>query len=351
MASDRLVEYAIWILQSGKFCSHTTGVSDRMLYFDSASGQRHWEFGMGVRVSVILPTFNRSQALRVAALSVLNQSFKDLELIIVDDGSIEDIGAVVDSIDDPRIVLIKRQRNGGPGAARNTGLAAAEGEYIAFQDSDDIWLPDKLKNQLDLFSGLPPEVEVLTAGRILYGRDDWDRRGSGRTCYIPSAKTPLKPHEDQIAHLLRENRLSPQTTLFKRHCYPGDAWFDVCAKGSEDWEFAIRLAKKTKIYEYVGPVVFGYVSDDSVSINPRKKCLGLLRILKANRDLLLRYQKQHGLLLYDLSRNLHKLGKARFCRDFLILAVVKNPTILWYLAVVFVKNCLKLFPSIAVFGC
>src|SRR5437870_5691947 len=102
---------------------------------------------MSIDVSVILPTFNRSGSLPAAISSVLNQSITNLELIVVDDASTEDIEGLVSDIRDDRLKYIRRAVNGGAAAARNTGLAAATGDYIAFQDSDDLWLPGKLETQ------------------------------------------------------------------------------------------------------------------------------------------------------------------------------------------------------------
>src|SRR5262245_44206142 len=125
---------------------------------------------MTPRVSVILPTYNRSHSLPAAIASVLMQSHTDLEVIVVDDASTEDIEALVRSIGDDRVRYVRRNSNGGAAAARNTGLAEARGSYIGFQDSDDLWLPDKLSRQLSAFETLPNEIGVVTGGKIVYGR-------------------------------------------------------------------------------------------------------------------------------------------------------------------------------------
>jgi glycosyltransferase involved in cell wall biosynthesis len=127
---------------------------------------------MSPTVSVVLPSFNRKDSIRASVNSVLTQSFADFELIVVDDGSKEDIRCVLDTIADPRLKYIRRESNGGAAAARNPGIAAATGRFIAFQDSDDLWLPRKLEWQLDLFARLPDDFGVVTSHRILYGRDE-----------------------------------------------------------------------------------------------------------------------------------------------------------------------------------
>ncbi|GAA0241172.1 glycosyltransferase family 2 protein [Haladaptatus pallidirubidus] len=99
-------------------------------------------------VSVIVPTYNRAHSLPRTVESVLSQTLEDLELIIVDDASADNTAEVVASYDDDRIRFFKHEENQGASAARNTGIEHAEGKYMAFLDSDDVWLPTKLEKQV-----------------------------------------------------------------------------------------------------------------------------------------------------------------------------------------------------------
>ena len=101
-------------------------------------------------VSVIIPTFNRGWILKDAIDSVLNQEFDDYELIIVDDGSADNTQEILNSYGEGIIIL--RQSNKGVSAARNRGITEATGQLIAFLDSDDLWLPQKLSRQVDFFN-------------------------------------------------------------------------------------------------------------------------------------------------------------------------------------------------------
>lgn len=105
------------------------------------------EYGNLPLVSVIIPTYNRVRTLPAAIDSVLNQTYKNLELIVMDDGSEDGTEQYVRNIADPRIRYRKSERNMGPSAARNNGAKLAAGEYLAFQDSDDEWMPDKLEKR------------------------------------------------------------------------------------------------------------------------------------------------------------------------------------------------------------
>ncbi|RUV79272.1 glycosyltransferase family 2 protein, partial [Mesorhizobium sp. M1A.F.Ca.IN.020.32.1.1] len=138
--------------------------------------------------------------------------------------------------------------NGGAAAARNTGLKNATGDYIAFQDSDDIWLPGRLEKQLALLCSLPDHVGAVTGAKIIYGRDSNFNYGPARVAFAPPPATRLCPDEDQLERLLTENRISVQNTLFRNGCLPGSEWFDPCARANEDWEFAIRLVQHTSVY-------------------------------------------------------------------------------------------------------
>lgn len=282
---------------------------------------------MPVSVSVILPTYNRSKSLKAASESVLSQSYRDLELIIVDDASSEDIQAVVRALDDDRVNYIRHQINGGASMARNTGLAAARGRFIAFQDSDDLWLPGKLDRQIAQFETLPEDVGVVTGSKILYGRDGSHSYGPGKVTCAPPPAGRLRLDEDQVRRFLLGNRISLQNALFRRGCFPGVSWFDPCAKANADWEFTARLAQHTRIYEDIEPVVLAFISNDSISLNFRKKSLGLLRILKKNRQVLKKYPDVHARNLILLAQMMFRLGKKRTAMRLIGAAIRYHPMV------------------------
>jgi glycosyltransferase involved in cell wall biosynthesis len=110
------------------------------------------------KISVIIPTYNRPGLIGKAIESVLAQSFKDFEIIVIDDGVKERAEAEVRKFNDPRISYIAHEASKGGGAARNTGILAAKGEYIAFLDDDDCWVPEKLAAQMERLENTPPEI-------------------------------------------------------------------------------------------------------------------------------------------------------------------------------------------------
>nr|WP_299363835.1 glycosyltransferase family 2 protein [uncultured Paracoccus sp.] len=282
---------------------------------------------MHPRVSVILPTYNRTRTLGDAMASVLGQSFTDLELIVVDDGSTENVQAVVSEQDDGRVRYVRRLLNEGAAAARNTGIALARGAFVAFQDSDDLWLPGKLARQVERLDSLPGEVGAITGPKILVGRNERFVYGEGLVCLAPAAETPLCLEEDQVGHLLRENRISVQCSLFRREALGDGPYFDRRARANEDWEFAIRLAQRTKIVEDREPVLLGFVSDDSISRSRRRETLGVLRILKANEQLLSFYPRQRSALWLEVGRQLAESGKPRLANRAILRALRADPEV------------------------
>lgn len=296
---------------------------------------------MSVEVSVILPTYNRTRTLPAAIASVLSQSYTDFELIVVDDASQEDVESLVKGIDDPRIRYIRRSENGGAAAARNTGLSEATGRFIAFQDSDDLWLPGKLAKQVGLLSGMPRYVGAVTGAKIIYGRDANFKYGPGRAACAPPPETPARLNEDQIGHLLRENRISVQNALFRRDCLPEIHWFDSCARANEDWEFAIRLVQHTKLYEDIEPVVLGFISPDSISSNPRRQTIGLLRILRKNKAVLAQRKSQRSQMLIDLAITFYRAGKPKRAIQFLLAGLKDHPAHGFSIGLAFLRKTFK----------
>ena len=141
-------------------------------------------------ISVVLPSYNRAHILPRAIESILGQTYKDIELIIVDDGSSDNTAEVVGSFSDSRIVYV-RQENAGACAARNNGIAHARGDYIAFQDSDDIWHHDKLEKQLATLQNTGADIVFCRMNRMVGGEkvglvSDYFHEG-----FLPKDEVPM----------------------------------------------------------------------------------------------------------------------------------------------------------------
>src|SRR5438034_8399752 len=116
------------------------------------------------RVSVIIPTYNRARYLSDAIRSVVNQTFQDFEIIVIDDCSQDQTRIATDSFKDQRIKYLTHDSNRGEAAARNTGIQKSTGSYIAFLDDDDQWAPEKLQLQIQIFEQSATKVGLVYCG-------------------------------------------------------------------------------------------------------------------------------------------------------------------------------------------
>ena len=185
-------------------------------------------------VSVIIPTYNRAYCLRDSIDSVLAQTYKDFELIIVDDGSTDDTAELIASYDDPRIRYIVMEENGGQSKARNRGLQESTGELIAFHDSDDRWHADKLEKMVPLFE----KSEIGFA----YHKLRYDL-GEGRAAILPDERIPLAQKSGHIfAQLLYDNMIDMPALMLRRRAYETVGPLDESLSCLEDYEYALRLS-------------------------------------------------------------------------------------------------------------
>jgi glycosyltransferase involved in cell wall biosynthesis len=183
------------------------------------------------KVSVVIPVFNRSVTILRTIESVLSQTYPNVEAIVVDDGSTDSTRALVEGLSHPKIRLIAHQRNQGAAASRNTGMRAAEGEYLAFLDSDDEWLPDKLSVQIALLESLSPEWGMSCSAFYLV---------AAGSQHMTIGHAPA----DLFMHLLSTCDLGPGSTLVvKRGCIDKVGGFDEEFERLEDWDWLLRLAK------------------------------------------------------------------------------------------------------------
>lgn len=206
-------------------------------------------------VSVILPTYNRATLLPRAIKSVLNQTYKNFELIIVDDDSTDNTKKIVNDFKDKRIKYILHKENKGGAASRNMGIKQAKGEYIAFQDSDDEWLPKKIEKHIETFKSLSIKYGVVYA-------DCWVIEGSKK--YLISSKFDQKSGLIK-KDILRGNFVTIQTVV-RKSCFSTMSLFDEKLPRFQDWELWIRISKKY-LFKYINePLAIVYhQSEGSIS--------------------------------------------------------------------------------------
>lgn len=189
-------------------------------------------------VSVILPTYNRAAFLGEAVASVLAQSFRNFELIIIDDGSSDSTAEVVCSFIDPRLVFLQ-QENRGRSAARNRALGMARGRYIAFLDSDDVYLEDKLERQIAYMERRPDVDMIYTSAYCI------DERGNlleGRN-YVATVEGNIY---EEVA-FFQPVTITLPTVMVRREVIENVGGFDEAMDRFEDTDLWRRIAKKHRI--------------------------------------------------------------------------------------------------------
>jgi len=220
-------------------------------------------------VSVVIPTYNRAATLPRAIKSVLGQDYDNLKLIIVDDASTDETAEVLSRFDDPRMRVIWHEQNKGGGAARNTGIDAAEGEFIAFQDSDDEWLDGKLSKQIRAMEKAGPNCVLAYCTKIVYGRDRAYTRGERRCVCVPGPSS-TKLSGDLSRLLARMNVISTQMIVARTAALREIGGFDTRLYNSQDWDIAIRLSLLGDFAFVDEPLVNNYIQKDSISTLSRK---------------------------------------------------------------------------------
>lgn len=203
------------------------------------------------KVSVIIPTFNRAHVLYYALKSVLEQTYQDFEIFVVDDASTDSTPELIKQFNDPRIHYIRFETNRKSAAARNAGMEAARGKYIAFLDSDDEWRPTKLEKQVALMDSLGEEWGCSYTGAYVNKVGGLTRH----RVYNPRRSGFL------VKDLLMQKMVIwTPTFMFRRSCLKEIGLMDEQLVRSQDVDFYIRLLEKYKIKALDEPLVNIYLA-------------------------------------------------------------------------------------------
>ena len=185
-------------------------------------------------ISVVIPTFNRREFLLEAVESVLAQRLAEMEIIVVDDGSTDGTAAALDGLD-PRVTCLSQSRS-GVSAARNRGIASSSGEWLAFLDSDDLWLPQKLAAQVDFFAA-HPEVKICQTEEV------WIRNG----LRLNPKDYHQKPEGHCFPLLLERCLVSPSAVMIHRDVFDEVGLFDESLPACEDYDLWLRIGCRMPI--------------------------------------------------------------------------------------------------------
>lgn len=220
-------------------------------------------------ISVIIPTFNNQKTIRETIETVLDQTYSNYELIIINDGSTDSTFKIINSIKDPRTKVFSYP-NSGVSASRNRGIHHASGDFIAFLDADDLWTKDKLEAQLKALKNNPQAGVAYSWVDSIDENNNYLRMSSCCTA-----------KGDVYEILLRGNFIvSGSNPMIRSQAIKEIGGFDSSLTHAEDWDLYLKLAARYHFVVIPAPQILYRISTNSASTNVYKTELGALRVIK-----------------------------------------------------------------------
>lgn len=225
-------------------------------------------------VSVVIPLYNRENTIQRAVDSILNQTYINIEVLVVDDGSTDVSVKMLEKYqNDKRVKIFLQGTNKGANAARNRGIQEAEGEYIAFQDSDDVWLSDKLEKQ----------IKRMESENFYVSFCAFKRHYSKGVQIIPDISQRLSGKEVK-EKLKTGNIIGTPTLVVHKDVIAKVGMFDEDMPRLQDYEFVIRAAKKFEVCYINEPLVMEYQMEGCISLNQKSLHEAYALLLKKHSD-------------------------------------------------------------------
>lgn len=269
-------------------------------------------------VSVIVPVFNRSSLLSRAIQSAVDQSHPELEIIVVDDGSTEDIDGVLREFDDERIVCLRHDTNRGVAAARNTGLRHAHGHYIGFLDSDDEWFKNKVERQVANLEGTEKRCKVSYHPLEVF--DDTSSKVIELTTFTEEGMI--------LGRMLQACYVGLIQIMMRREEFLRVGQFNEGFFSHDDWDMLIRLSERCQ-FSYIDEVLARYHHHDGIdgmiSARYEKYARDRTLLYELHRTLYEERRETHAHYLSDLAAFVAITGDRRGARRLLLRSVALNP--------------------------
>ena len=220
-------------------------------------------------ISVVIPVYNGEKTIKETIESILNQTFSDFELIIINDGAQDSTLEIVSTIQDPRVKVFSYP-NAGLSASRNRGIKLATGEYIALIDADDLWRPDKLEAQFLALQANPKAAVAYSWTDFIDESSQVLRQG----CYISASG-------DIYANLLVVNFLeNGSNPLIRKQAFTEVGTFDESLGNAADWDMWLRLAAHYHFVAVSSPQILYRQSSNSMSSNVSKQEAECLEVIE-----------------------------------------------------------------------
>lgn len=221
-------------------------------------------------VSVIMPAYNASAFIEEAIQSVLNQDLANIELIVVDDGSSDGTPELAARFGDK--VKVLRQKNAGPAAARNRGVAAAQGEFIAFLDADDVWLPRKLALQVQFLRNYPDVGVVYGTFLRWHSLPDGSFSEPPEPIHMDKQFDTIPEHSGWVYKtLLFDNVIHIITAMVRRSVFESIGGLDESLATGEDYDFWLKVSQQFRVAKFIRTLAYYRMHADSITKVPRKE--------------------------------------------------------------------------------
>jgi glycosyltransferase involved in cell wall biosynthesis len=285
------------------------------------------------RVSVVIPAYNRAATIQAAVQSVLDQSFTEFELIVVDDGSTDNTLDILDTIEHPKLRVLREKTNSGAGAARNRGIAAARAPWVAFQDSDDLWHREKLERQMARLE--EEEAKANTPPIAVYCGMEIEETDGFR--YVP--RRDLAHREgDVLPELVSHSFISTQTLIVRRDILAAIRGFDENLRALEDWELMLRVAQRGPVALVDEPLVYQRFSDNSITNDQYCRVEARYLVVAKHAELIDRFPSALAAQHYALSGGFRSCGNLTRALCHMKEARKREPRKLrWWLAALWLR--------------
>lgn len=234
-------------------------------------------------VTVVIPCFDREETVRDAVESVLIQDYAPFDVIAVDDNSTDGTRAVLEEITDPRLRVTVNPGARGPSSTRNHGVAMSDADWVAFQDSDDLWLPGKLAAQMARVAG--SDYVAVYCGMLV--KADTDPNTPVQRRYPDRTVHPLEG--DILPSLTRGNYISTQMLAVRRDVFDKVGGFDEELPALVDWDLMLRVAGQGPVAFVDADLVVQRMTENSITKSTQKRLAAQEYVLKKHRDLLAHY--------------------------------------------------------------
>lgn len=258
-------------------------------------------------VSIVVPVYNREKTITKCIDSLLSQSYTSFEIVVVDDCSSDNTLKLLFGYTDKRIRIICHSENKGAAEARNTGINNSVGELIAFQDSDDEWIIDKLKVQIKALTNNSNNAKIVYSK---FKRELPDK--SFET--IPQSTMPLSGNI--LPTLLYGNVIGPPTVILYKEAIE-HAKFDTSLKALEDWDFFLQLARRHNFLYIDEVLVYSFISPGSISSNKINEAKALKDIIVKNKADFAKNMSLYNRWMYESAFKQIAFGDSSDARAFL----------------------------------